>query len=430
MLKFPNLIRKKKQTEENTDEPIESVEQVTEEAPASKKNKRSGILRRRTILVLLLCVVSAAAFFLYLFTREFKGYKIVRSTETGYENTATYIRFAGNLLKYTPDGASYINANGDVVWTTGINMKQPVAVSSGDYAAIADLNGNTVCIFNAEGEVSNLTMPHAICDVDVADQGAFAVVLESDKTNYINLYNKRGEMVYEIQTTIDKSGYPFDITISDNGEKLFTSYLTVGAKGMENKLAAYNFGDVGQNSNADRMVGGYLMEGQTVPKVQFVNNDTVCAFGTNSIELYSMREKPKHRDTIMYRGDVQSIFYSEKFVGCVLDLRYKTGTETDAEDEQHKYRIYAYNLKGRKTLDKYIDFEYDNIYASDKEIIVTGGSDCMIFRANGSVKFTGKLDGHIVSMVPAGGSQEYVVVYENHTDTIKLKRSETKKVEE
>ena len=156
---------------------------------------------------------------------EYKGYKVVESNQTDYSNTASYIRFSDNLLKYTPDGVSYINAKGETVWTTGINMKVPVAVASGDYAVVADMNGNTVCVFSTSGEVSSQTMQYPVCDIDVGDQGAFAVVLESEKTNYVNLYTRKGEIVYEIQTSIDKSGYPLDISISDNGEKLFTSYM-------------------------------------------------------------------------------------------------------------------------------------------------------------------------------------------------------------
>ena len=420
-----NIIELKQEgaSEEASEEPAEELA----EGKRVKKNRNRQI-RRRTFLVLLLCVAVIGGILVYQYNSRYKGYRILNSSETGYENTANYIRFADNLLKYTPDGVSCISSDGDVVWTTGIDMKMPVAVASGDYAAVADLNGTDVCVFDKKGKVSGLTLPYQICDVDVANQGAFAVVLESDKTNYINLYNKRGEIVYEMQTTIDKSGYPLDISISDNGEKLFTSYLNVGGKGMENNLAAYNFGDVGQNSNADRMVGGYRMEDELVSKVQFINNDTVVSFGTKSISVYTMREKPNRRATIQNGGNVRSVFYSEKFFGFVTDLD-DTGTQTDVKDEEHTYRVRAYNLKGKKLFDQYLDFEYDNVFASDKEVILTGGSDCVIFRTNGSVKFRGKLDGKIVSMVP-NGLREYVVVYDNHTDTIKLTFTENKKVEE
>ncbi|MGN0391107.1 MAG: DUF5711 family protein, partial [Wujia sp.] len=263
--------------------------------------------KRRLVFVLVcLCAVVAAAIYFVSRNRQYNGYKVVESSQTDYENTANYIQFSDNLLKYTQDGVSYINSKGETVWTTGINMKIPVAVSSGDYAVVADMNGNTVCIFSAEGEVSSQTMPYPICDVDVGDQGVFAVVLESDKTNYINMYNRKGEIIYEIQTTIDKSGYPLDISISDNGEKLFTSYMNVGNNVMENNLAAYNFGEVGQNSNADRVVGGYKFADQVFSKVQFVNNDTVVAFGTKTIEIYAMKEKPSLRKSIAFDREIRS----------------------------------------------------------------------------------------------------------------------------
>ena len=70
---------------------------------------------------------------------------------------------------------------------------------------------------------------------------------------------------------------------------------------------------------------------------------------------------------------------------------------------------------------KSLSFDYDNIFAGKDEIIVTGGNDCAIFRKNGSVKFEGKLKSKIRSVVPSGKHLEYVVVYENETQVIKLK---------
>ena len=344
---------------------------------------------------------------------EYKGYKVVESNQTDYSNTASYIRFSDNLLKYTPDGVSYINAKGETVWTTGINMKVPVAVASGDYAVVADMNGNTVSIFSTSGEVSSQTMQYPVCDIDVGDQGAFAVVLESEKTNYVNLYTRKGEIVYEIQTSIDKSGYPLDISISDNGEKLFTSYMNVGNMVMENTLAAYNFGEVGQNSNADRLVGSYSFSDQVFSKVQFVDNDTVVAFGTKAIEIYTMKEKPVLKKHIVFNDEIRSIFYGDDYIGVI---QKNTNENTNA-----LYTLHAYNLRGKEMFSKSLSFDYDNIFAGKDEIIVTGGNDCAIFRKNGSVKFEGKLKSKIRSVVPSGKHLEYVVVYENETQVIKLK---------
>lgn len=374
-----------------------------------QQHQKRNVVRWTVLAVLLLLLVA----YTVLKNWEFKGYKVVESSQTDYTSTANYIRFSDNLLKYTPDGVSYINGKGETVWTTGINMKVPVAVASGDYAVVADMNGNTVCVFSTEGEVGSQTMPYPICDVDVGNQGVFAVVLESEKTNYVNLYNRKGEIIYEIQTTIDKSGYPLDISISDNGEKLFTSYMNVGNVTMENNLAAYNFGEVGQNSNADRVVGGYKFTDQIFSKVQFVNNDTVVAFGTKTIEIYSMKEKPSLKKSIVFQSEIRSIFYGDDYIGVIQKNTKESTTDL--------YTLHAYNLRGNELFSAPVNFDYDNIFAAEKEIIVTGGNDCVIFRKNGSEKFQGKLKNRIRSVVPSGKYLEYVVVYENETQVIRLK---------
>lgn len=393
------------ETSEETKKSNDKIAQLT------NKQKKASVFLFAVVAVATVMIIA------FLFNKEYKGYRVLDSNETNYENTASYVEFCGGLLKYTPDGVSYMDANGNTVWSAGVDMKQPVAVVSGKYVAIADLNGNTVGVFNDEGPVSNVTMPYTICDVDVANQGVFAVVLESEETNYINLYNKKGEIVYEIQTTIDKSGYPLDISISDDGEKLFTSYLNINNTNAENSLAAYNFGDVGQNSNADRMVGGYKFNDEVIPKVEFIDNDTVVAFGTTTVTVYAMKEKPTEKASIKFDQDIRSVFYNEKYIGVIQN--------NEDQESNHKYVIKVYDLNGHLEFDDYIDFEYDNVYAAEKEIIITGGTDCLIYRTNGSVKFSGQLTGPIMSVVPNSNSLEYVVVYDDLTETIKLKLGKT-----
>ncbi|MBO6113922.1 MAG: hypothetical protein J6P57_02575 [Lachnospiraceae bacterium] len=385
---------------------------------ARKRNIRTKIM---VALLLIVIIAGAALFFDALVNKKYKGYRVINSTETNYENTASYIQFSGNLLKYTPDGVSYINRNGDTVWSAGINMKMPIAVARGNYAVVADLNGNAISVFSNEGQVSSLTMPYTICDVDVAKQGAFAVVLESDKTNYIKLYDKNGKDIYELQTTIDKSGYPIDIAISEDGKKLFTSYINMNGTTITNNLAAYNFGDVGQNANADRMVGGYMFDTQVIPKVSFVSNDTVVAFGTNEINIYAMKEKPGEKAKLKFDVEIQSVFYSEKYIGVIV--------KNDDNNGDYLYKVKVYDLKGKQKFDYNLDFAYDNIYAGKNEFIISGGSDVLIMRKNGNVKYRGSMTGRVINMVPTGNRLEYVVTYDNATEIIKLKSEGNAEVE-
>lgn len=391
---------------------VDSSDELREE------NYRRAAKRRRArtnlILVLLvLLVIGGVSAFVYLKMRSFNGYKVIHSSETTYESNAQYLEFGGNLLKYTPDGVSYINESGDTVWTAGIDLKVPIAETNGNYAVVADKGGNLVAVFNVEGQVSSVNMPYAICDIDVAKQGAFTAILESDDTNYINMYDKSGNIIYEMKTSIDKSGYPMDISVSDDGQKLFSSYFKLDGVNIRNNITAYNFGEVGQNENADRMVGGYSFDEEMVPKVEFVSNDIVAAFSDKQIILYNMKEKPSERCTIEYGGEISSIFYSSEYVGYIM-LSPDAGSNAD-------YIMRVFDLSGKNLFDYSFNMDYDKIHATPEEIIITGGNRCLIIQKSGRTKFAFTFDGMIKAMIPSYRTNEYIITLENRTETIRLR---------
>ena len=377
-----------------------------------REKKRAG-KARLFVLLILLAVVIGVVWYVYSGIREFQGYKVLHSADTTYEANAEYTEFGGNLLKLTPEGVSYINENGDVVWTAGADMKVPISSTNGNYAVVADKGGNSVRVFNTEGAVSDLVMPYKILDIDVASQGAFTVVLESDTTNYVNMYDKNGNAVYEMQTSIDKSGYPLDIAISEDGQKLFTSYFFMEGIQNRNNLAAYNFGSVGQNANADRMVGGFSLDDELVAKVEFLTNNIVAAFSDTEIILYSMKEKPSELARIPYEDDVRSIFYASSYLG-VIEHPKDASENTD-------YMMRVYDLDGKEIFHYSFNMIYDNIHAGKDEIILTGGNQCMIITKKGRVKFRYSFDDMVRNMIPTSSNNEYVVTFEGKTEKIGLR---------
>ena len=380
---------------------------------ANKNKRQKGSLL--TVLLVLALILAIIVLYVSISLRQFRGYKVLHSTEVSFETNAAYTEFGGNLLKYTPDGVSYINANGDTVWTAGIDMKVPIADTRGEYAVVADKGGNNVSVFNLEGQVGTMTMPYSILDVSLATQGAFTVVLESDSTNYINMYSRSGEEIYEIQTSIDKSGYPLDISISENGQKLATSYFMLDGVEAKNAITTYNFGEVGQNENADRMVGGFTFTDELFAKIQFVTNDVIAAFSDKEIVIYAMREKPTERKRIAYSGDIQSVFYSHSYIGIIERT-------TDAESGSDLV-MRVFDTNGDERFSYPFTMTYDNIYASEEDIIVTGTNQCLIVTKNGRTKFRYAFDSIIRSMIPSSGKNEYIVTLEGRTETIRLKSS-------
>lgn len=406
-VKFP-FGNSKKETLEDVDENV-SMEDEKEDTTLIKSVGSKGLL----MVVILLAVV---IIFLFVTSSDYNSFEVVEETSVKNAAMVDYVPYQKSLLKYSKDGATYVDAKDKVVWNETYAMKMPVADVSGEYVAIADLNGNDVYIFNMDGKVSSSTMPYKICDVAVASQGEFAVILESENENYINIYDKNGEPISEIQTTIDQSGYPMDIDLSDNGEKLFSTYLSLDGGSVRNGLAAYNFGAVGQNENADRLVGGYQMEDTIVPKVEFLDNNTICAFGDTQFIIYSMREKSSEKARITFSGEVQSVIYNSEYVGIVIpnEEKVKEG------EEKAPYVLELYNTNGKKVMTKKIDFDYENVRMTSDEIVFTGGSECRIYTVKGKLKFSYAFKKNVVDIIPTGYGRRYIVLYDSGSEVIRL----------
>ena len=52
-----------------------------------------------------------------------------------------YRDFGDGVLKYTKDGATYLDAKGKVVWVQSYEMRSPVVSVNGDFVAIGDQQG-------------------------------------------------------------------------------------------------------------------------------------------------------------------------------------------------------------------------------------------------------------------------------------------------
>lgn len=394
-------------------------------APKEKKTQeKKGISEEqiRRFRIGMLCLVAGIAVVvlaqMIVTSFQYNTYEVVEDTGTQNTGVVDYIPYQNSLLKYSKDGAVYVDEKGEPVWNETYAMKMPVADVCGEYVAVADLNGNDVYIFDTEGKVSNTTMPYKVCDIEVAAQGVFAVILEGEKENYINLYDKNGNIILEKRTTIDQGGYPMDMDLSENGEKLFTTYLSIDGGQTKNGLTAFNFGEVGQSANSDRMVGGYLLDNTMVPKVAFLDNNTICAFGDNQFLLYEMRQRSSEKATISLEEEVRSVFYNSSYVGTVM--RNDSATRK-VKNENAPYVFDLYNTNGRRVLTREIDFNYEHVRMYEKEIIFTGGTECRIYTLSGKLKFSYAFQRNVKDLIPTGVSNRYIILYDNGSEVIRLK---------
>lgn len=374
-------------------------------------SRKKRVKRNRRIIIGLLFIILlvVGGFYLFsLYNRDYQNYEVVKTTEITGENAVGFLDYGNAVVKYSKDGAVAISKDGELLWNGSYQMSEPIADICEKYVVIADKGGKSIHIFNNKGKAGNFSTNYDIIKVEVAAQGVVAVLMENGDDNHIILYDVDGTILGEKYTTVSGAGYPMDISLSMNGEKLAVSYLSVNKGKLISTVAFFNFGEVGKNYT-DRFVGGYKFEDRIIPRVVFLNNDTVCAYKDNGFILCAIPEIPKilHEETL--EGNIKSIVHNDKYTGVVMEA-----------EETKPQKLLLYDLSGKKLLDKSLDFDYDKIVLSENEIILHNHISCLILKLNGNDKFRYTFEGNIAAFYPINDLDRYFLVNEDSVSQIAL----------
>lgn len=221
---------------------------------------------------------------------KYTTYKIIESTNIKGGASSKYIPFGDYVIKYSYDGIAYIKDK-ETVWEEAYEMKQPIIDVCDDYVAIADKNTNDIFIYNDKGRQGQVSVSYPIVKLEVAKQGVVAALLEDKTSNYIEVYDKEGKQLVSHKSIIDENGYPINFSMSDDGERMAVSYLTVKNGSFENKIQFYDFSNSGKNIE-NRMVKEFSGYGETiVPTISYVSNSQVVAIGEDIVSIYKVGNK-------------------------------------------------------------------------------------------------------------------------------------------
>lgn len=360
----------------------------------SKRYRRNRAIILISLLVLM--VVFGAVYLIRLFNRNYNDYEVMDRITNTEENLGGYLEYKGAVVRYSKDGAVAVDSKGNLLWNGSYEMTEPIADTCDDYVVIADRGGKQLHIFDRNGLAGSIQTNHPIIKVQVAEQGVVAVMMIDEDTSYLELYSKDGELLGEKINDMVKDGYPMDFSLSDDGKKIAATYLCVKNGEIVDNILFLNFGEVGQNYT-DRTVGADIYDSAIIPRITFLDNDTVCAFKEDGLLIYSMEEMAEIFKTITLEGKIISVLHNEKYAGAVM------------ENNEEK-RLMLYDLKGSQVLDMAVDFDYDTVYLSGDEIIMFNDLSCVIYRTNGKEKFKYTFTTNISALYPINHLDRYFMV--------------------
>ena len=376
------------------------------------KSHKLTILYRAALVIVL---IAAVAVFLVVQWKNkvFSESVVVSSTPVTIVQGAMVENLGGNILLYSKDGASCIDAKGNALWNQTFEMQEPMLSVCNNVAAIGDYNGRTVYVVSSTGQLGTVNTNLPIRKICVSQSGVVAAVLDDAEVTRILLYNgneNTDTSIVDIKATMDKSGYPMSLSLSPNGKLLAISYLHVNSGEMKSSVAFFNFGEVGKNES-DNYVSGYDYPDTVIPYVQFMNNSAAFAVSDDRIVFFEGGEKPANKATALLNEEVQGIYYNEDYVGLVF--HNQTG--------ESAYRLDVYNTAGTKIHSQLFDMEYTDIIFSRDQVIIYNDMDCKICNMSGGDKFTGTFEKPSSLLVPTSSNYKYVSVTSNSVDVIELK---------
>ena len=353
-------------------------------------------MNKKLVLVVVAGVVLLAGVIAWLVfgKKTYTGYETVLELENG--EALEYVEVDGVLVRCGKEGAQAVAKDGALLWNVAYNtMKNPKYVFCGSVMAVADIGEKQYLLSDGSGTIKTFSTPYPIQMIDVAKQGVTAVLMNGEESDYIYLYSKTGELLSEIETVVAQDGFPMAIALSEDGQKLITSYMKVEHDEPTSSVTFYNFGEVGQNYISN-LVGQVQYAKCLVPRIEFWDNDTVLVMGENILELFSMEERPEsvHKKELV--EEVQSIALGDYF-----------WTVTKSNEGQAV--LEAYNKAGEVCMKKDITIPYVGMHASGDEIVLYSYSGCEIYSVKDELVYRGTFENGLSRMFVIGGNRYYLI---------------------
>ncbi len=370
-------------------------------------NRKRKMYRRLGILALVVLV--AGGFTLYNQFYQFQDYVIGETWELEVASGTQYESAGKKLYRYNSDGVSCVTRKNDLEWSVTYNMQAPIADVCGATMAIAEQQGTQVYVVNQDGLMGSFETQLPILKVKVAKQGVVAVVLQDEEITWVNLYDAEGNAVASDKTTMSESGYPLDIDLSPDGQKLAVSYLAIEEGVMKSRVVFYHFGSAGQ-SKENNIVSSVDYPEEVIPQIYFTSDSRAVAVSDKGFYVFSGSSAPKQSAEAAFDAEIISTFHDEDRIGFLF-------RNTEGETE---YRMELYDYKGKRKAAREIDSSFQEIKMENGQILMYSDKALQVYSKSGRLKFSSAYEKEVVEFFYFGEFRKYMVITNDSFDKIRI----------
>lgn len=401
---------------ETADSDAEGAEDGAQGSEESDENDNGRHTGRRSRLIAGIIVVAAivVSLVLYGIFRTYTDYEDTKTVKITSESGTEYAEFQGNLIKYSRDGVSCTDFDGNVLWSDSFEMDAPNIASYGGYFMLYDKGGSLIEIMKKSGIVKKITTTAPIVEADIASKGTSAVLMTGAEGSSVSLYDVSGNILATGSLHISNTGYPISLALSGNGEDLMVSLLDIKDGTLKSTIEFYNFGSAGKKQK-NNITGTFSYSDMVIPRVDYIAGNRPVAFGDSEIDVFSVGSKPEVFKKIFVKGNIKSVTMNETYFSVIT-------TNPDSTLKKKKDELALYSATGRQLFSEKIDDTYlDFSLLSNNILYISDGKTISLYNTFGVKKVKLSFDNGISAVIPWDGSSNYIFIENGKLHKVKLK---------
>ena len=368
---------------------------------------KKGNWKKICLIAGAITVLAVVGLFFLLQRQTYGTYEITKYYENPSTDNPSYIKYLDGILKYTRDGVAYLDKTGEEIWNQPCQMKKSMAKINDQVVAVYDNGGTSILVFDENGLKGEIHTTRPVESLAVSHQGIIAAILKDDDTPLLMCYDAAGNVLVQQNTSLDHTGYPMDVAISDDGKTLLVSYLQVSGNGVSSRVVFYDFGDEKVES-VDHQIREAVYEDVLIPVVEYVNKDFSVLVADNELLIYKEGEEPTEVASAPL-NDVYNVTHDSKSVAVIVK---NAGQST--------YQLKVYNMEAELVSEIALERDYSNMEIHGNQILLFEGNLCAIYTKSGICKYEGEVDMEILELFPVFGLNKYMMINANGFYEIRL----------
>lgn len=382
------------------------------EADKAEQEIKAAVRRlkfRKLIIILMIgAVLSGSVFVYYLYTENRKYISAdIKYSRLKSEVFAGYTDLGDRLVRYGKDGAILIDKNGRETFNSGYNMKNPIADTCGKYLAIADLGGNSACLFDSNKELCAVTSAFPIVGLRTSNTGVLMLVSEDEEKTYMDFYYKDGKKLAESQHPLSKGRFPICFDLSFNGLQAAIGFMGYDKTELLSTLAVLGFDQVGE-TKPNNVIFSYDVGEEQPLVLEYNSKGDLLMITEKGFRVFKADGREETPVEVQFEGKPRSVLYNDDYIVYILK-----------EDEAKLIHFYDYSGTLLQKLNLLID--YQKVLLNRDLLVMAREDELIAYDTKGRLRIEYIANGRIKDIKAMDNRLSYLVVYDGKMEFIEFK---------